>query len=83
MIGRTIGAAGFDTTARRPGTAAASEPPPNALTRNAHEREGVAEQKDSQGSIGIWGGRHLHFLHHLNNEFLEFSVEQALKTCCQ
>ena len=78
MIGRTIGAAGFDMTMRRPGTAATSEPPPNALTRNAHERRGVAEQKNSQDSIGICDGRLLHFVHHLDNEFLEFLVEQVL-----
>jgi len=83
MTGRTIRAAGFDKATKRPGATAASEPPPKALKRNDHEHGGVAEQKNSQGSIGIWGRMHLHSLHHLNNEFLEFFVKQALKTCCQ
>ena len=55
MIGRTIGAAGFDTAARKPEMAATSEPPPKALTKNAHECGGLAEQtdRDSQDSIGV------------------------------
>ena len=77
MTGRTIGAAGFDTAARKPEMAATSEPPPKALTKNAHECGGLAEQtdRDSQDSIGVWNGTHLHFLHHVDNELLEFLVE--------
>jgi len=49
MIGIIIGAAGFDTAARRRGTAVAAEP---ALMGNAHEHRSITEQRNSQDLVG-------------------------------
>jgi len=75
MTGITIGAAGFDTAARRRGTAAAAEP---ALMKNAYEYGGVAGHGNSQDFVGTWDGTRLDFLHHLDNELLEFDIDQVL-----
>jgi len=75
MTGIAIGAAGFDTAARRGGAAAAAEP---ALVKNAREYGGVAEHGNSQDFIGACDGTRLHFLHHFDNERLEFTVDQVL-----